>query len=142
LNRSLAKLATASILFGALAQTSLPGVASAAGPTFKLSTKTLAVNKPSKLFASHLQSKSVYYLLVAQPDLKHMKLEGLVGGGLTDAKGNLVATIKAPAKASCGRATLYAYKAKTKKMYPFTVTVSGCKAGKRSVPPPPPPTRS
>jgi hypothetical protein len=126
-------------LSAALGLTWLPAAAAAApAPTFKLSTKTLAVNKPSKIYVARLQHKAIYYLLVAQPDIKHMKVEALVGGGQADSKGNLVAAIKAPAKANCGKATLYAYKAKTKKLYSFKVTVSGCKAGNRGTVPPPP----
>jgi hypothetical protein len=120
----------------------LPGTAAAATkPQLKLSTKTLTLTKQAKLTGSHLKPKAVYTVLLAQPNLKNKKLVGLIGGGMTDAKGNLSIKVQAPAKTACGAATLYAYTTKSKTMITLKVTVSGCNAPIPTSAPPPPPAK-
>jgi hypothetical protein len=139
--RRLSIAAASCALTAGVAAGALPAFAAGA-PQLKLATKTLAITKPSNLIANHLSPKKLYFVLLAQPDLKHKKATGLVGGGMTDANGRLSISIKAPATAKCGTATLYTYQAaKSPKLYALKVTVSGCKAAKQSVPPPPPPAK-
>jgi hypothetical protein len=113
---------------------------SAAAPHLKLSAGTLAVNRTTRLYGTNFQPKKIYYVLLAQPDLKHRKIESLVGGATADRSGRFTVTIKVPVKVKCGKATLYAFRAKSSTLVPLTVKVSGCKAGP-VVPPPPPPSK-
>lgn len=122
--------------------TSLPLAAGAAStPTLKLAAKSLSPIKPAKVVGTHLKAKQVYFLLLAQPDLKHKKFTGLVGGAMTDKSGKLVAKIMAPPSAKCGKATLYAYRpAKSTKMVSLKVTITDCHAKPVIGTPPPPPS--
>ena len=140
LNRKVTVVAATCALAAGIIGATSP-VAAATKPSLKLGTKTLAVTVPSNFVAKHLAPKKLYFVLLAQPDLKHKKAIGLVGGGMTDASGKLAVSIKAPPTATCGKATLYTYQAKSSKLYKLSVTVSGCKATGQSVPPPPPPTK-
>jgi hypothetical protein len=144
LTRTIPTLAGTCLLVAGLAATALPNSAAAASrPQLKLATKTLAITKTSKLTGSHLHPKQVYVLLLAQPDLSHKKISGLIGGGMTDARGNLTVKVKAPPATACGKATVYAYTPKkSSKLIALKVKVSGCKApSAASIPPPPPPAR-
>jgi hypothetical protein len=135
-------LAGTCLIAAVAAATAVPGLASAAAkPQIKLATKTLAITSPSKLTGSHLKPKVVYDILLAQPNLKHKKFTGLVGGGVTDARGKLSIKVQAPAKAACGTGMLYAFTAKTKTTISLKVKVTGCKAAKSTIPPPPPPAQ-
>jgi hypothetical protein len=121
----------------------VPTLAAGSGrPTLKLAPSSVAIGRKAILRASHLQPNQFYTLLVAVPDIspKDIKDRALLATLLhADAKGNANVRIKLPVITHCGKATLYAYAAKSQKLISTVFTLTGCTAKSGATAPPPPP---
>lgn len=113
----------------------------AATPRIWFSSRAVAIDSTVPLHGSNLEAGSFYTLVIAVPNSVHPRVESFLPTVVrVNARGGLSARVKIPVVTQCGTATLYATAAKSKHTVHTTITLTGCKASKKtSIPPPPPP---
>ena len=109
--------------------------------SIRLSPSRVAIGHKAKLIGSHVKPNTFFPVLIAVPNAKAHKAESFAGVVRSDKNGRVNASLRIPVFVRCGSAMLYILNGRSE---PASTRISlvGCKASGKNVPPPPPPSHS
>jgi hypothetical protein len=108
--------------------------------TLRVKPSTVSIGTTATLIGSHLKSNQFVTLMLSFPRTAKGPQGALLGLGRVDKHGKLTTRVRIPVVTYCGPASLLVFTAQSGIMARASLTLTGCKAGKKIVAPPPPPS--